>query len=41
MDFLKKMPSKYDITKELLKKESELRSQLYEKFVETQKPKQT
>jgi CHAD domain-containing protein len=41
MDFLKKMPPKYDITKELLKKESELRSQLYEKFVETQKPKQT
>ncbi len=40
-DFLKKMPTKYDIAKELLKKESELRSQLYEKFVETQKAKQT
>lgn len=41
IDFLKKMPSKYNISKELLKKESELRSQLYEKFVETQKAKQT
>lgn len=40
-DFLKKMPPKYGIMKELLKKESELRSQLYEKFVETQKLKQT
>jgi CHAD domain-containing protein len=40
MNFLKKLPPKYEIAKELLKKESEFRSQLYKKFVEIQKAKQ-